>query len=1224
MYRSEGWLRQKLEPLLAAGTRVEAALQWVRAAREQPPVLFVGAGFSLNSRAKLSAPGSKMMLWSELTQKLRDDLGEDADGGGDLWIAEKYRCLFGDHELHSRILEAVPDSRVEPGEAHRALQHISWHAILTLNWDTLIERALSDGATRTVVSVVDPEQAVRITGSTRLPVLHLHGHIEHPSSIVLSLEDFRKYPARSSVFLTIARQLLLQHPVMFLGFGANDPNFVEWSGWIRDTVGDHSPPWLRLEPDLGRAADRGMEAYWSPRLKTVRYRREAIPTILQLLGSAIRPLDASELLDHARDLVGGMGAASFKSVIVEVEKLLGERHPAPLTFSAGREQLGIVIEMLRSFLEKLGIGEAEIERYTGPSRDHHERWSRAGASFAPKAPISSFPTEDEQRAWVREKLASAFLPWLVTSARLVGRFVPVSSDSDTRFDSLDEYARLAAKEGTSKDDVAFRRELSLLTLPYELERLGNGASVANVLAWLRVSDLNELKEDASRVNAVIARHELEWGSELAGRDASQSPAKIEIVDAQTARILGQFAVLEGRVKDALEAYERAAQLSVAEMEPAPVQLITARSVVALTTPSGPALEDPRRDLARARVRTLEEQSRTLRIDTLAAEREHAQDQLKDARQDFDALRVSEPERNGFRGRSEPLEPLLEFFTAYAAAPVIYADIAEALGESRWFEGQLVSAAGLLARFGSDRLRSRVRVDVLAPRGEPIASDLIAELMRKGRWPHETRARIGALAELAPEVDVANRGELLIRAGDAYSELHDRRTMLGHGRRFPAAPAADLAVALARYTRWSEFKPIVERFRTLAARDLSQLSEANWFNVPLRWWVRSGALRGDALDEFFMFLVDVGDAWLHGSRRLEVFDALTSLASEYETELTKDARIVGLLRSWLDGDVHTQDDSEWVRTEAVFFIAKLEGRDLSEVRKERAAKLRGKIEEGLSAKEVWPNSFVLRAWVSAATPFAASDETLAHRLLKIAIPQEPGPDALGPLRAKRRELRAALAIASRVADKLAPGALKVLLETAASTDPMALREIVERPLNELPEDAREALDRIVTNLLNSTASHRERTTNDHHALLTIDRAIDQARSARDLPLAWLYGLMALTTATYPNVASYACSLLRDLVCRLADTFTAADLALLSAIRLSVLRATGDGRAYVVGAARRALEDMVGLANEHVRAAIVDHPETTARRAALEKDRRLAVVVAAEDWVRDWPAPVARQN
>lgn len=913
MYRSEGWLRQKLEPLLPKGTKVEAVLQWVRAAREQPPVLFVGAGFSLNSRPKLSAPGSKMMLWSELTKKLRDDLGEDADGGGDLWIAEKYRCLFGDHELHSRILEAVPDARVEPGEAHRALQHISWHAILTLNWDTLIERALSDGATRTVVSVVDPEQAVRITGGPRLPVLHLHGHIEHPSSIVLSLEDFRKYPARSAVFLTIARQLLLQHPVLFLGFGANDPNFVEWSGWIRDTVGDHSPPWLRLEPDFGRPADRGMEAYWSPRLKTVRYRPESIPTILQLLGSGIRPLATSELLDHAVDLVGGIGAASFGDVIAEVEKLLRERHPAPLTFSAGREQRRIVIEMLCSFLEKLGIAEAEVEQYTGPSRDHYERWSRAGASFAPNTPLSSFRTEDEQRAWIREKLGSAFLPWLVTSARLVGRFVPVSSESDTRFDSLSEYAAMIATKELSKGQASLRRELSLLTLPYELERLGNGASLANVLAWLGVSDLNDLKEDASRVNAVIARHELEWGSELAGRDAPQNLPRIEIVDAQTARILGQFAVLEGRTKDAFESYERAAQLSVAEMEPAPVQLITARSVVALTTSSSPASDDPRRELARARVRMLEEQSRTFRIDTLAAEREHAQDQLKDARQDLDALRVAEPERHGFRGRSEPLEPVLEFFTSYAAAPVIYADVAEALGESRWFEGQLVSAAGLLARFGSDRLRSRVRIDVLAPRRGPIASDLIAELMRKGRWPHETRARVGALAELAPEVDVAHRGELLLRAGDAYNDLRDRRTMLGHGRRFPASPAADLAVALARYTPWSEFKPIVERFRTLAARDLSQLSEAEWFNVPLRWWVRSGGLRGDDLDEFFMFLVDVGDAWLHGSRRLEVFDALTSLASEYETGLTRDARIVGLLRDWLDGNVHTEDDSEWVRT-----------------------------------------------------------------------------------------------------------------------------------------------------------------------------------------------------------------------------------------------------------------------------------------------------------------------
>jgi hypothetical protein len=79
MYRSDRWLEAKLKEIFGE-TKNEALVHWIRAAREQPPVLFVGAGLSRNARAKESSPGKEMMSWWTMTQSLKKDLGESANG----------------------------------------------------------------------------------------------------------------------------------------------------------------------------------------------------------------------------------------------------------------------------------------------------------------------------------------------------------------------------------------------------------------------------------------------------------------------------------------------------------------------------------------------------------------------------------------------------------------------------------------------------------------------------------------------------------------------------------------------------------------------------------------------------------------------------------------------------------------------------------------------------------------------------------------------------------------------------------------------------------------------------------------------------------------------------------------------------------------------------------------------------------------------------------------
>src|ERR1700722_1240894 len=167
------------------------------------------AELSLNAIPRAASPKSRMRSWSELTEMFRLDMDDPKDASDDaLWVAERYRRRFGAQALYRKLREAVPDDSVEPGAEHRALRHIAWHTILTLNFDTLIERGLEGQIPgKSILPIVEEEQLAAISRNT-LSVVHLHGEIRLPRSIVLTLEHFRKYPTKRPVFFTIARQLL--------------------------------------------------------------------------------------------------------------------------------------------------------------------------------------------------------------------------------------------------------------------------------------------------------------------------------------------------------------------------------------------------------------------------------------------------------------------------------------------------------------------------------------------------------------------------------------------------------------------------------------------------------------------------------------------------------------------------------------------------------------------------------------------------------------------------------------------------------------------------------------------------------------------------------------------------------------------------------------------------------------------------------------------------------
>jgi SIR2-like domain len=222
--------------------------------------LLVGAGFS--SFAKLAAADTpKPPLWNDLRRQMATEIYAgvpDHNVPADpLRLAEEYQALLARAALDDFIRSQVPDHAWRPGNLHDQLMRLPWSDILTTNWDTLLERSAQSIA-EIGYEIVSVASDIARAKSPR--IVKLHGNI--PSGpFIFTEEDYRTYPIRHAPFVNLARQIFLENELCLIGFSGTDPNFLQWSGWVRDNLGASTRRiYLVNVLDLHPAARRLLEA----------------------------------------------------------------------------------------------------------------------------------------------------------------------------------------------------------------------------------------------------------------------------------------------------------------------------------------------------------------------------------------------------------------------------------------------------------------------------------------------------------------------------------------------------------------------------------------------------------------------------------------------------------------------------------------------------------------------------------------------------------------------------------------------------------------------------------------------------------------------------------------------------------------------------------------------------------------------------------------------------
>ncbi|MCK4734229.1 MAG: SIR2 family protein [Methanophagales archaeon] len=201
-------------------------------------ILFVGSGLSSQVRR---SDGQRLPTWKKFLIELHDWTIANrikfwGDPGDIKQMIKKDNLLMAAQELQDRLGTAMigeflnsvfGDKLVRPSETHRLLPHIPFKAILTTNYDSLIEGAYTIENEGRIPTVFTQEDLL-----TRPSPLHrddffifkLHGHIDRPSTIILGSRDYQDLLFRTPGYRQFIETLFSTHTVVFIGFGANDPD----------------------------------------------------------------------------------------------------------------------------------------------------------------------------------------------------------------------------------------------------------------------------------------------------------------------------------------------------------------------------------------------------------------------------------------------------------------------------------------------------------------------------------------------------------------------------------------------------------------------------------------------------------------------------------------------------------------------------------------------------------------------------------------------------------------------------------------------------------------------------------------------------------------------------------------------------------------------------------------------------------------------------------------
>lgn len=214
-----------------------ALLQDIVANRSLP---IIGAGFSKNVN---SHQNKDILTWDELGKKISEEI-VDYSYYNPLEALSTYAHEYTRVKLIERAKELLNINNIIPGETHHAFSEIPFDIICTTNYDFLLEDSYKNNSR--IVKTISEESHLSICANDENTVLiKIHGDFNHPTSMVITEEDYDSFINNNPMLSTYITNLLITRTPIFIGYSIEDYNFRMIWQIVKDRLGGlHRPAYV--------------------------------------------------------------------------------------------------------------------------------------------------------------------------------------------------------------------------------------------------------------------------------------------------------------------------------------------------------------------------------------------------------------------------------------------------------------------------------------------------------------------------------------------------------------------------------------------------------------------------------------------------------------------------------------------------------------------------------------------------------------------------------------------------------------------------------------------------------------------------------------------------------------------------------------------------------------------------------------------------------------------
>lgn len=199
--------------------------------RDGNAILFLGAGASLGARGP---NGDKPLSANELRDRLSDKfLGGALKERALSEVAEYAKNESSLHEVQRTIFSLFEP--LIPAPYQMLIPSFRWHAIVTTNYDFIVERAYAESKSalqRPIRISQDGDASSADLGNPRnVPFLKLHGCLsaitDDSPPLILSTEEYARHRNNRERVFGLFADWATTHPIVFCGYRIGDPNIQQ-------------------------------------------------------------------------------------------------------------------------------------------------------------------------------------------------------------------------------------------------------------------------------------------------------------------------------------------------------------------------------------------------------------------------------------------------------------------------------------------------------------------------------------------------------------------------------------------------------------------------------------------------------------------------------------------------------------------------------------------------------------------------------------------------------------------------------------------------------------------------------------------------------------------------------------------------------------------------------------------------------------------------------------